>query len=212
MLEAYKSSIKTLEQLGDYIGDTLANTLYKIPWTKVYEGARNFGKGLADFLNGLISPTLFGAVGRTIANSLNTAIYAALSFGQTFDFYEFGTSIATGINEFFRDFDFASLAETLNVWVDGIKNTIIGFLNTISGEDIISGATEFLSNLEIDTVTVLIGAIAWKLGAGALLKTGLVTLISKGIGKIVLNLTGVELGKVTFVGVAKAIGTALKKQ
>lgn len=211
MLEAYKSSIKTLEQLGDYIGDTLANTLYKIPWTKVYEGARNFGKGLADFLNGLISPTLFGAVGRTIANSLNTAIYAALSFGQTFDFYEFGTSIATGINEFFRDFDFASLAETLNVWVDGIKNTIIGFLNTISGEDIISGATEFLSNLEIDTVTVLIGAIAWKLGAGALLKTGLVTLISKGIGKIVLNLTGVELGKVTFVGVAKAIGTALKK-
>ncbi len=248
MLEAYKSSIKTLEQLGDYIGDTLANTLYKIPWTKVYEGARNFGKGLADFLNGLISPTLFGAVGRTIANSLNTAIYAipwtkvyegarnfgkgladflnglisptlfgavgrtianslntaiyaALSFGQTFDFRDFGVSIATGINEFFRDFDFASLAESLNVWVDGIKNTIIGFLNTISGEDIISGATEFLSNLEIDTVTVLIGAIAWKLGAGALLKTGLVTLISKGIGKIVLNLTGVELGKVDTVTV-----------
>ena len=80
LLEAYKSNIKNLEQLGEYIGDTLANTLYKIPWTKVYAGARNFGTGLADFLNGLISPTLFGAVGRTIANSLNTAIYAALSF------------------------------------------------------------------------------------------------------------------------------------
>lgn len=210
LLEAYKSSIKTLEQLGEYIGDTLTNAMNKIPWTKVYDSARNFGKGLADFLNGLISPELFGATGRTIANSLNTAIYVALSFGETFDFYDFGVSIATGINKFFENFDFGSFAETLNVWVDGIKETIKGFLNTISGRDIINGATEFLSGLEIDTVAVLIGGIAWKFGAGTLLKTGLVSLIQKGIGKIVLNLTGVELGKVTFTGVAKAFGGALK--
>ena len=210
MIEAYKSSIKNLEQLGDYIGDTLTNAMNRINWNKVYSGARNFGTGLADFLNGLISPELFGATGRTIANSLNTAIYVALSFGETFDFYDFGVSIATGINKFFENFDFGSFAETLNVWVDGIKETIKGFLNTISGIDIINGATEFLSGLEIDTVAVLIGGIAWKFGAGTLLKTGLVSLILKGIGKIVLNLTGVELGKVTFTGVAKAFGGALK--
>ena len=39
-----------------------------IDWDKVYEKAENFGKGLADFLNGLISPRLFGNVGKTIAN------------------------------------------------------------------------------------------------------------------------------------------------
>ena len=210
MIDAYKSSIKNLEQLGDYIGDTLANAMYKIPWTKVYDGARNFGTGLADFLNGLISPALFGATGRTIANSLNTAIYTALSFGQTFDFYEFGVSIATGINTFFMSFDFGSLADSLNVWVDGIKETIKGFLNKISGREIISGATEFLSDLELDTVAVIIGGIAWKLGAIDLIKRGLVALIQKGIGNIVVNLTGVKLGKVTFSGVAKAIGGALK--
>mgnify|MGYP005791801453 CR=1 FL=1 len=210
ILKAYESSIDSLYELGEYIGDTLTKTLNSINWDSVYQGARNFGKGLADFLNGLISPDLFGAVGRTIAGALNTAIYAALSFGETFDFYDFGVSIATGINEFFRTFDFSSLAETLNAWVDGIKETIIGFLNTVSGKDILSGATDFLKNLELDTVTVIIGSIAWKLGAGTLIKESLIGLISKGINGLVVNLTGVQLGKITFKGVAKAFGKALK--
>lgn len=210
ILKAYESSIDSLYELGEYIGDTLTKTLNSIDWDKVYQGARNFGKGLADFLNGLISPELFGSVGRTIAGALNTAIYAALSFGENFDFYDFGVSIATGINEFFRTFDFSSLAETLNAWVDGIKETIIGFLNTVSGKDILSGATDFLKNLELDTVTVIIGSIAWKLGAGTLIKESLIGLISKGINGLVVNLTGVQLGKITFKGVAKAFGKALK--
>lgn len=210
ILKAYESSIDSLYELGEYIGDTLKKTLNSIDWDSVYQGARNFGKGLADFLNGLISPELFGSVGRTIAGALNTAIYAALSFGETFDFYDFGVSIATGINEFFRTFDFSSLAETLNAWVDGIKETIIGFLNTVSGKDILSGATDFLKNLELDTVTVIIGSIAWKLGAGTLIKESLIGLISKGINGLVVNLTGVQLGEITFKGVAKAFGKALK--
>ena len=210
ILKAYESSIDSLYELGEYIGDTLTKTLNSINWDKVYQGARNFGKGLADFLNGLISPELFGAVGRTIAGALNTAIYAALSFGENFDFYDFGVSIATGINEFFRTFDFGALAQTLNVWVDGLIDTIAGFVKTISWSDILDAAGDFLGNLELDTVTVIIGAIAWKLGAAALIKNGLLALISKGIGKLVLSLTGVELGKITFTGVAKAFGGALK--
>ena len=210
ILEAYESSIDSLYELGEYIGNTLTKTLNSINWDRVYQGARNFGKGLADFLNGLISPELFGSVGRTIAGALNTAIYAALSFGETFDFYDFGVSIATGINEFFRTFDFGALAQTLNVWVDGLIDTIAGFLKTISWSDILKGIGNFLGNLELDTITVIIGAIAWKLGAVALIKKGLLALISKGIGKLVLSLTGVELGKITFTGVAKAFGGALK--
>ncbi len=209
ILKAYESSIDSLYELGEYIGDTLTKTLNSIDWDSVYQGARNFGKGLADFINGLISPELFGSVGRTIAGALNTAIYAALSFGETFDFYDFGVSIATGINEFFRTFDFLSLAETLNKWVDGLKKTIIGFLNTVSGKDILSGATDFLKNLELDTVTVIVGSIAWKLGAGALIKESLIGLISKGISGLVVNLTGIQLGKITFKGVAKALKSAL---
>lgn len=162
ILKAYESSIDSLYELGEYIGDTLTKTLNSINWDKVYQGARNFGKGLADFLNGLISPELFGSVGRTIAGALNTAIYAALSFGETFDFYDFGVSIATGINEFFRTFDFGALAQTLNVWVEGLIDTIAGFIKTISWSDILNAAGDFLGTLELDTVGVIIGAFTLK--------------------------------------------------
>lgn len=210
MLKAYESSLNTLYKLGEYIGDTLTKAMNSIDWNKVYDTARNFGKGLADFLNGLISPDLFGAVGRTIAGALNTAVYAALSFGETFDFYDFGVSIATGINKFFDEFDFESLAQILNVWVDGLWNFIGGFIGKIKPKNIFDGIRVFLETLDLDTLTIIVGAIAWKLGAGVVIKNGLVALISKGISGIVLNLTGVELGKITFVGVAKAIGVGLK--
>lgn len=156
ILKAYESSIDSLYELGEYIGNTLTKTLNSIDWDSVYQGARNFGKGLADFLNGLISPDLFGAVGRTIAGALNTAIYAALSFGETFDFTDFGLSIATGINEFFRTFDFKALAKTLNTWVNGIEKTIITAISHINWGRILSSIVDFASALELDTA-VLVG-------------------------------------------------------
>lgn len=72
LLEKYKSSIKDLYSLGKYIGDTIADSLNSINWDNVYQSASNFGKGLADFLNGLISPKLFTALGKTIAGSIRT--------------------------------------------------------------------------------------------------------------------------------------------
>lgn len=158
ILDGYESELDTLYKLGEYISEKLTKALNDIDWDNVYQGARNFGKGLADFLNGLISPEMFGAVGKTIAGSLNTALNAALSFGQTFDFYDFGVSLATGINEFFDTFEFEDLAETLNVWVDGLEDAIAGFLKTVKLDNILAKAGEFLGDLELDTVKVVIGA------------------------------------------------------
>ena len=162
ILKKFESEINNLFKLGEYVGDTLANTLNSIPWEKVYEGARNFGTGLADFLNGLISPNLFRSVGTTIASALNTAIYASLSFGQTFDFYELGFSIATGINNFFATFDFASLAENINVWVQGIWTTIKTAIDKIDWDEVYEGIKEFLDNIDIGTIGIIIGAITVK--------------------------------------------------
>lgn len=189
----FKSSINTLEELGEYIGTTLTNSLNKIQWNNVYEGARNFGKGLADFLNGLISPELFGAVGKTIAGSLNTAIYAALSFGENFDFKDFGESIASGINNFFQTFDFASLANTLNVWVGGIKTTVLTALKKISWSDVLKGGMEFLTNLDLDTIAITIGAFKWFHGGKEIVAGALNTLmknkIATGVGDVKVPLS-----------------------
>ncbi len=216
LLKAYESSIKNLEQLGEYIGDALTKAMNSIPWDSVYEKARNFGKGLADFLNGLISPELFGALGRTIAGALNTAIYAALSFGKEFDFYNFGVSIATGINEFFKTFDFESLAETFNVWVDDLWEFIKGFISEFEPEGVFDGLKKFLGNLDLDTIAVTVGAIAWKFGAISAIKNTFLTLLSnalKGISlnfpKLNLNISGVFQGlKTALSGISAPVAVA----
>lgn len=215
VLEAYESSIDSLYKLGEHIRDTLIKTMDGIEWEKVYERTRGFGKGLADFLNGMLAyngegKTLFGQVGKTLANTLNTVVYFTLTFGQTFHFDQLGANVADGINTVFQNFEFEALAETLNVWVDGLWDFIGGFLEKIEPGDIFKGIKDFLGTLELDTLTVIVGAIAWKLGAGVLIKNALLALISKGIGKLTFSLTGVTLEKITFTGVAKALLGAMK--
>lgn len=162
LFEKYKSDIDSLYELGEYIGKVLTDAMNSIDWDKVYEKARNFGKGLADFLNGLISPELFGAVGRTIAGALNTAIYAALSFGERFDWKDFGLSIATGINEFFKTFDFASLAKTVNVWAKGILDTIITVLDKTNWKLMGEKIGTFLAGIDLMEIMGKVAKAIWK--------------------------------------------------
>lgn len=182
----YKSAISNLRGLGEYIGINLTKELESIDWDSAYKGAENFGKGLADFLTGLISPQLFYATGKTIANSLNTAITASLSFTDNFDFDDLGLSIAYGINGFFQNFDFKKFAKAINGWVDGIKDTIFTALKNISWSDVLKGGVDFLTELDLDTVVIAIGAFKWMHGgkeiATGVLKNLLAKEISTGIG------------------------------
>ncbi len=178
----YESDIKNLKQLGKYISDALSKAMESINWDKIYSKARNFGKGLADFLNGLINPRLFGNVGKTIAGALNTAIYATLSFGQTFDWSNLGKSLAEGINKFFQTFDFKALAEDINTWVQGVYKTIKTMIENIKWSDVWKGVKDFLSNIDIKTVDIVLGAFALKLGAGLLTKSKLTEKILAKLG------------------------------
>lgn len=135
-LEDYKSEIDSLFKLGQYISDTLTKAMESIQWEKIYDKARDFGTGLASFLNGLITPELFSALGGTIAGALNTALNAAEGFLDTFDFTNLGKSIAAGINRFFNDFDFGLSARVFYKGINGIADTIVAACNDIEFERI----------------------------------------------------------------------------
>lgn len=153
LLEKYKSSIKDLYSLGKYIGDALASAMESIDWKKIYQKADNFGKGLADFLNGLISPRLFYDLGATIAGSLNTALHFLNSFGTTFDWTNFGLSIANGINGFFENFDFALLGKTISAWAKGILNMLTTAVKNVDWANVGTQIGKFFAN--IDWVSVI---------------------------------------------------------
>lgn len=133
--EKYKSSIDSLRELGKYIADALTDAMNSIDWFSIYDKAKNFGKGLAEFLNGLITPELFRALGRTIAGALNTALFAENEFFKNFDFSNLGKSIASGINGFFMRFRWDIKGENFALLINGISQSIISAADDIKWDE-----------------------------------------------------------------------------
>lgn len=218
IFKKFESNIKDLEGLGKEISGALINAMRGIKWDEVYAKASGFGSGLAKFLNGLFEgqkgTTLFGETGKLIANSLNTVLHGLDSFGTTFNWKQFGNSIADGINKFFQNFDFALLAQTLNAWAQGAFDAVTTALSKISWKDVWKGVKEFLSNLDVKTVAIIIGALTIKKILGLhLAKTALGiigTSISKAIAGSIAAKLGVEIGANATIG--EVLSTGLSKK
>ena len=151
--------------IGTYISTSLRDSLNDIDWDMVYSGTKQFWSGLADFLNGLIRPDTFKAVGATVAAELNVAIYSALTFGEEFNWSNLGTSLASGINGFLEDFDFGALADGIDAWIQGLAAAIIAFIKEFDWTNALKGAWDFLSNIDIETVGLVISGISFYVGA-----------------------------------------------
>ena len=159
----YESSLDSLYKLGDYIGNAITKSLNNIDWESVYEGARNFGSGLASFLNGLISPDLFGALGKTVAGSINTAFHALDSFGETFEWKEFGKSIATGINRILSDLDIETIMSGLLNTLKGTVDVVVGVIENLNWRQLGEKIIEVVKNIELGDV---LSSLAEGIGAG----------------------------------------------
>lgn len=124
---AFESNIDNLYDLGKYISDSLKKALDDIEWNKIYEKARNFGKGLAQFLNGLIQPETFYSVGRTLANSLNTVVEAALAFINEFDWDNAGKALEYGLRGIFENINW----QNIHAAADGLGKGVAEYLNAL---------------------------------------------------------------------------------
>lgn len=196
--------------IGEYISTSLRDVLNSIKWESVYEGARKFGTGLAQFFNGLIRPDTFYAVGKTIAGALNTAIYAALAFGEEFDFENLGESIAAGINGFFDTFDFKSLARTLNVWTKGLFSAVRTALKKIEWSSVWNGIKDFITELDVDTVAIIVGGFALIHAGKYLAGTVLKEIISKKFANLFTGAFGTStLAGAQGVAAGFAIGATI---
>lgn len=178
--------------VGQTISDKLSEAMESIKWDKVYGKARNFGKGLADFLNGLINPRLFGNVGETLAKSLNTAFEFLNSFGSTFSWTNFGNSIGEGLTKFFRNADFAMWGQTVHTWISGILDAGIALVDNTDWAEIGTKLGEFLENLDIPDLVTKLGKLAVK--------------IAEGLGEALLNLAGSGTAGAIAASIATVLG------
>lgn len=191
------------KKVGTTISNKLSEAMESIPWDTIYSKAKNFGTNLANFLNGLITPRLFGNLGTTLANAINTAFTFLNSFGTTFDWSNFGTSLGTGITNFFKNANFSLWGDTVHTWVAGILNAGIALLKSTDFEEIGEKIADFLNALQI-------GDIAQKLLVFAM---NLVSGISKAIESLWSNSnasTKIGLALVGLIAAAKLTGLSTK--
>ena len=124
IFDKFDSDIQSLFGLGKKISDVLSDAMESIDWQSVYKKARQFGSGLAEFLNGLISPRLFRNLGNTIAGAINTVLNAKDAFLDRFNFKNLGYSLAAGINGFFETWDAGLSAKVFYKTINGIVDSI----------------------------------------------------------------------------------------
>ena len=149
LAEMFKDAIAKSDftDIGRMISNKLSNALESIDWKSVYHHADNFGKDLATFLNGLITPRLFYDLGATIAGAINTAFHAANSFAINFDWSNLGASLASSITGFFENWDAGLTGETFSNFFTGIFDAMTSFLEKLSSDDTFKAIGQQLVNL-----------------------------------------------------------------
>lgn len=154
LADMFKDAIATSDftPIGNMISDKLSDTLESIKWDSIYKKAEGFGKGLATFLNGLITPRLFEDTGSVIANSINTVFHAGNAFAINFDWNNLGKSLAKSLKGFFKDWDAGLTAETFSNFGEGILEALTSFVDTLQDdntfEDIGQKLVDFLCGVD----------------------------------------------------------------
>ena len=145
------------KKVGTTISDKLSEAMESIPWDTIFAKAKTFGTDLASFLNGLITPRLFSALGTTIGNSIKTALNFLNSFGEEFEWDEFGDSIAAGINSFIQTNPLDLAVTTFNTWANGILDTLNSAVEGVSWKTLGQHIADGIGKVDAFN-------IAWKLG------------------------------------------------
>lgn len=156
------------EGVGNTLSTKITEALNGIDWNTIKTKASTFGSNVASFFNGFITTDMFSAVGTTLAEALNTAFTSLNSFGTTFDWTNFGTSIGTGLSTFFKKADFSLWGDTVHTWLAGILDAGITLLETTDFELIGTRLGEFFNSLQVsdllDKVKTLCSRIITAIG------------------------------------------------
>lgn len=124
-------------ELGAVIGQKLLDALNKIPWNKIKRVARKIGKSLATLINGFIETEGLGnAIGRTIAQAINTGFEFANSFVRNFHWESLGKFISDTFNGFFANIDWKLIKETVVGGFKGLSDSITAFIKGFNWDSI----------------------------------------------------------------------------
>ena len=134
----FDSIYDTLFKLGARINEIIKNLLQSIDWDKVYKKARDFGRGFARFVNGLLNDSeTFYEIGKFLAGGVNAIANAIDAYHKEFDGWQWGVDIGRLVNGFMENLDWSviksaaigkahDLAQTINAAFVTIRWDLLG--------------------------------------------------------------------------------------
>ena len=140
--EGLATSIGTTIGQGINTAVDFANTLLDVThWDSI-------GKFIGDGLNGIVDSVQWDELGQMFANGLNAAFTVLENAATTFDWTNFGSSLALSLNTFASTFSWSGAATSLSSVVNGLLDTLIAFVGETDwgafGEDVM----DFLVNID----------------------------------------------------------------
>lgn len=187
-------------ELGRKLGEKLRDALNSIPWDQIKEVCARIGKSIATFLNGFLeTPGLFEAIGRTLAQALNSAFEFLNAFVTNFHWASLGQAIVDGIIGFLDNIDWTLIQDTFAKLGAGIATTIG---QVVSNPELPAKIGQALANVINTAFTFLynfITTIPWG-ELGTFIKTGLLSIFN-----------GIDWGLIyaTFAAGGRGIGDAI---
>lgn len=149
-------------ELGKMVGEKLRDALNKIPWDVIKEFARKLATSIATFLNGFLEvPGLFDAIGRTIAEALNTAFEFVNAFARAFHWDSLGFAIRDGILGVLNNLDWGVIYSAFMAVGTGIGTALEAALD--NPEIWIAIATTFSHQVTALVLAIqgFFGAVDW---------------------------------------------------
>lgn len=160
------------KQFGKWFGELISSALRNVDWHMLREFAKEFGTGIAEAFNGLMSTDVLYQIGNAIGNLLRAAIdfaFNLLSKETGIDFDQLAQKIVSGIKRFFKVMN--EVDETgLNGWQKlgkAISDALYGVLhtiNTVLGDEglrdsVGKAITDFLNSIDFKALISELGQL-----------------------------------------------------
>ena len=129
--KGFESIYDTLYKLGRRINEVMKDLLKSIDWDRVYKKARRFGRGFAEFVNGLYSDAeTFYELGKFFAGGVNTIANALDAYHKELNGYQRGVDIGSFINGLTGNLDWNVIKSAAYGIAHDLAQTINGALFT----------------------------------------------------------------------------------
>ncbi|MDE5825534.1 MAG: hypothetical protein K2H91_12740, partial [Lachnospiraceae bacterium] len=168
------------------------------------------GTFIGEGLNGLVDTIDWEGVGHLFAAKWNAVFEVLGNIATTFDWADFGLQLATGVNTFISDFDWAENGAHLGELIKGLLDTLITFLEETDWQELGNGIADFIGGIDWGGILErLAEGVGAALGGLAALLWGL---IEDAWNSVVewWNETAYEDGQFTMEGLLNGIWEGIK--